>query len=334
MLAFLGGITSQVRALKEFFEDFFDAPPRASEAKALGNETSTALKELTHQLNPLAAQAPQYPFLNALIPALEKLKELTGKPYTWHLTELTRQKDTLLNMKESVIDPIRKFMSGPQKTIFDDARKFVQTQEPNFAYIEGDETAQVVASLTDSECFKGNRMQQVKTQVETLQRKVTAQIEAEIAKAKETVAALKGRLCGMAEFSALNDDQQEQVTCPFNEFNTTIERQKLIAVIRDTLRRFEESDYQRLLSQMTSWAQPAPTPKSESESRETATPDEGTKPTPPAKPEPRIEYVPSRSVKVSFDKAWLADETDVERYLESMREALLDEIRKGKRIQI
>lgn len=45
-------------------------------------------------------------------------------------------------------------------------------------------------------------------------------------------------------------------------------------------------------------------------------------------------YVPSRSVKVSFDKAWLADETDVERYLESMREALLDEIRKGKRIQI
>ena len=35
-----------------------------------------------------------------------------------------------------------------------------------------------------------------------------------------------------------------------------------------------------------------------------------------------------------FDKAWLADEADVEHYLESMREALLEEIRKGKRIQI
>ncbi|MEB8487652.1 MULTISPECIES: BREX system P-loop protein BrxC [Acidithiobacillus] len=325
---------SQVRALKEFFEDFFDAPPRSSEAKALGKETGTALQELMHQLNPLAAQASQYPFLNALTPVLEKLKELTGKPYTWYLTELTRQEDALLDMKESVIDPVRKFMSGPQKDIFDNARKFVQTQEPNFAYIEGDESAQVVASLTDPECFKGNRMQQVKTQVETLQEKVTAQIEAEIAKAKETVAALKGRLCGMAEFSALNGDQQEQVTRPFNEFNTAIERQKLIAVIRDTLRRFEEIDYQRLLSQMTSWAQPAPAPEPAPEPGKTATPDEGTKPTPPAKPEPRIEYVPSRSVKVSFDKAWLADETDVERYLESMREALLDEIRKGKRIQI
>ncbi|MBE0574417.1 MAG: BREX system P-loop protein BrxC [Desulfuromonadales bacterium] len=325
---------SQVRALKELFEDFFDAPPRSTEAKALGKETGTALQELTHQLTPMAAQASQYPFLNALKPVLEKLKELIGKPYTWYLTELTRQEDTLIDMKESVIDPVRKFMSGPQKGIFDNARKFVQTQEPNFAYIEGQETAQVVASLTDLECFKGNRMQQVKTQIETLQEKVTAQIEAEIAKTKETVAALKGRLCGMAEFSALNGEQQEQITRPFNEFNAAIERQKLIAVIRDTLRRFEESDYQRLLSQMTSWAQPAPTPEPAPETGGIATPDEGTKSTPPAKPESRIEYVPSRSVKVSFDKAWLADETDVERYLESMREALLDEIRKGKRIQI
>jgi len=325
---------SQVRALKEFFEDFFDAPPRTSEAKALGKETGTALQDLMHQLNPLAAQASQYPFLNALTPVLEKLKELTGKPYTWYLTELTRQKDALLDMKESVIDPVRKFMSGPQKGIFDNARKFVQSQEPNFAYIEGDETAQVVASLTEPECFKGNRMQQVKTQVETLQEKVTAQVEAEIVKAKETVAALKGRLSGMTEFSALNGEQQEQITRPFNEFNVAIERQKLIAVIRDTLRRFEESDYQRLLSQMTSWAQPAPAPEPSPQPGNTARTDEGTKPTPPAKPKPRIEYVPSRSVKVSFDKAWLADETDVERYLESMREALLDEIRKGKRIQI
>ena len=325
---------SQVRALKELFEDFFDAPPHASEAKALGKETGTALQELMHQLNPLAAQAPQYPFLNALMPVLEKLKELTGKPYTWYLTELTFQEDALLAMKESVIDPVRKLMSGPQKGIFDNARDFVQNQEPNFAYIQGDESAQVVASLTDPECFKGNRMQQVKTQVEILQEKVTAQIENEIVKAKDTVAALKSRLCGMAEFSALNSEQQDQVTRPFDEFNAGLERQKLIAVIRDTLRRFEESDYQRLLSQMTSWAQPAPVPELAPQPGKAATPDEGSKPTSLANPEFRIEYIPSRSVKVSFDKAWLADETDVERYLESMREALLDEIRRGKRIQI
>ena len=325
---------SQVRALKEFFEDFFDAPPSASEAKALGKETGTALHELTHKLATLAAQSSQYPFLNALTPMLEKLKELNSKPYTWYLSELPRQADTLLDMKESVIDPVRKFMSGPQKGIFDNARKFVQTQEPNFTCIDGEETAQVVASLTDQECFKGNRMQQVKTQVETLQEKINTQIDAEIAKARETVAALKVRLCSMAEFSALNDAQQEQVTRPFNEFNAAIERQKLIAVIRDTLRRFEERDYQLLLSRLTALGQSstvAETPPKIRNSEDVSKENSETEKTPTLH---IVEYIPSRAVRVNFDKAWLANETDVDLYLESMRQALLDEIRQGKRIQI
>lgn len=324
---------SQVRALKEFFEDFFDAPPRASEAKALGKETGTALQELTHQLTPLAAQSSQYPFLNALTPVLEKLKDLAGKPYSWYLTELTRQEDALLDMKESVIDPVRKFMSGPQKGIFDNARKFVQTQAPNFAYIDGDEAPQVVASLTDPECFKGNRMQQVKTQVETLQGKVTSRIDAETGKAGEAVAALKGRLCGMAEFGALSSEQQGLIIQPFDDFAATIEGESLIAVIRDAVRGFEESDYQRQLSQMATWTQPDSVFEPVSTTSGNASKDRGAS-APSVKSEPRIGYVSIRSVKVSFDKAWLADEADVDRYLESMREALLDEIRKGKRIQI
>ncbi len=325
---------SQVRALKKLFEEFFDAPPSAGDEKSIGRETGTALQELVEQLTQLAAQVSQYPFLKALTPVLAKLNELTGKPYTWYLTDLIRQEDALLEMKESVIDPLRKFMSGPQKGIFDNAREFVQTHESNFAYIDGDETAQLVASLGDPECFKGNRMQMVKTRVETLQKMVTAQIELEIGKAKEAVLALKDRLCSMVEFGALTGDQQGQIANSFNEFDAAIESQRLIANIRANLHRFEENEYQRLLSQMTIWAQPVLTPEPAVVPGGTSAPDVGIKLTPPAKLEPRIEYVPSRSIKIPFNKAWLADATDVEHYLESMREALMEEIRKGKRIQI
>ena len=325
---------SQVRALKEFFEDFFDTPPAASEAKALGKETGTALQDFMHQLTPLAAMVSHYPFLNALTPVLEKIKALTGKSYTWYLTELTRQEDALLDMKEGIIDPVRKFMGGPQKDIFDRARKFIQAQEPNFAYIEGDEAGQITGILSDPDCFKGNCMQQVKLLLETLENKVNGQIETEIAEAREMVAALKSRIEGMAEFGVLNEEQKEQISRPFDEFNAGIERQKLIAVIRDTLRRFEESEYQRLLSNMTAWAQPTPKPEPVSVPGGAATPEPSQKPKPPEKTKPRIEYVPSRNLKVSFDKAWLADEADVDKYLKSMREALMEEIQKGKRIQI
>ena len=188
-------------------------------------------------------------------------------------------------------------------------------------------------ALADPECFKGNRMQQVKILVDTLQEKVTAQIEVEITKSRDAAKALKKRLCGMAEFVALSLEQQDQITRPFTEFIQSVERQKLIAVIRDNLRRFEESDYQRLLSKMASWAQSPHVPIHSSQNKQITTPKPDSD-IAAVKPEPRIEYVSCRSIRVSFDKAWLADESDVECYLEAMREALLAEIRIGKRIQI
>ncbi|HHU0122244.1 TPA: BREX system P-loop protein BrxC [Legionella pneumophila] len=326
---------SQVRALKEFFQDFFDTPPPANEAKILGREMGIAFHNLMQELKTRAGEASKYPFLQSLTPVIEKLKELNGKPYTWYLTELIPQEDILFEMKESIIDPVRKFMSGPQKVIFDNASKFVQIQKPNFTYIKGDEAEQITTSLEDPTCFKGNQMQQVKLLLETLQTKVNAQLVEEITKGKETILALKARLCGMAEFGMLNKEQQEQLTREFNTFSANFECQDLIAVIRDELRRFEESDYRSLLSQMATWAQPTtPTLKLGPESGTSIITDKGENPSPTVKQEPQIEYVSSREVKISFDKAWLADESDVDSYLESMRESLLKEIRKGKRIQI
>jgi len=326
---------SQVRVLKEFFEDFFDAPPQASEAIALGKEIGAAFQDHLQQLSQLSAQSPQYPFLNALTPVVEKIKEITGKPYTWYLIELKHEEETLLEMKEGVIDPVRKFMTGSQRNIFDVASKFIETQIPNFAYIEGDEATRVIASLDEPDCFKGNHMQDVKILIDSLEEKITAQVDAEISKAKEAITDLNVRLRNVAEYDALNSEQQEQITRPFNEFIAAIEGQKLIAVIRDRTRLFEENEYQSQLSQMTAWARPAAetsletSPGTETGGTAAQDKDETSRP-----PEPRVEYVLSRAVNVLFEKAYLVDETDVDSYLESMREALLGEIQKGKRIQI
>lgn len=125
---------SQVRNLKEFYEDFFDDQPRGNEAKALGKETGEALQTLINQMTPLASQAALYPFLKALTPVIEKLTALSGKPYAWYLTDFLRLEDELLDFKENIIDPVRKFMNGPQKGIFDSASQFVQAQDANFTW--------------------------------------------------------------------------------------------------------------------------------------------------------------------------------------------------------
>ena len=323
---------AQLRAFMEFYENFLDKPPQANEAKALVQEFKAAMEELINEVSPLADESSQYPFLNALTPVLENLKELNGKPYPWYLTDFDNQRATLLEMKVSIIDPVRAFMTGSQKAIFDNARQFAQAQESNFSYIAGDTSARIKRSLNDADCYKGNRMQEVKTQVETLQAQVAMQVDEERTRAKADLAIRKNRLCTMPEFSKLNKEQQEQIKIPFDKCTTSIEHEELIAVIHDTLRRFEEIDYPQLLSQMTAWAQSGPVAETVSDTDNLKTTDEA--PSMPTVAQPCIEYISSRAVQIPFDKPWLADESDLDRYLESMREALLAVINKGKRIQI
>ena len=323
---------AQLRAFMEFHENFLDKPPHANEAKALVQEFKEAMQVLINEVSLLADQSSQYPFLNALTPVLENLKELNGKPFSWHLTDFVNQRAKFLEMKISIIDPVRAFMNGSQKAIFDSARQFVQAQQSNFAYIAGDTSAQVERSLNDVNCYKSNRMQEVKTRVEMLQAQLAKQVDEERTRAKADLAIRKNRLCTMPEFSKLNKEQQEQIKIPFDKCTTSIEHEELIAVIHDTLRRFEEIDYPQLLSQMTAWAQSGPVAETVSDTDNLKTTDEA--PSMPTVAQPCIEYISSRAVQIPFDKPWLADESDLDSYLKSMRVALLAEINKGKRIQI
>lgn len=320
---------SQVRALKDFHSEFFDGPAKANEAKALSQETAAALKTLQQELAELHAQAALFPFLNVLAPVLVTLKEIASKNTNWFLTELPRQQDTLLDLKEQLIDPLRKFMNGPQKAIYEEASRFVQEQEDNFAYVQGDEAEQIKAVLTDPNGYKGNRLQQAKGQLDALHQKIIDQRNGEADEARNAINGLEIRLRGTTEFSALPADKQAQLIEPFAKALHDISGQKRIAMIRDRRRRFEDQDYPQLLARLEDWSHPtgpAPSEQPVAPSGETAPPT-----TAPAA-QPHI--VAARSIAVSFDKAWLADEADLNRYLDALRQAWLKEISAGKRVQI
>jgi hypothetical protein len=320
---------SQVRGLKDFYSEFFDVPAKATEGKALARETADAFSALQHELAELHAQSAQFPFLNALAPVLLTLKDTAAKNANWFLTELPRQEDALLDLKEQLIDPLRKFMNGPQKAIFEEAIRVIQEQEDNFGYIQGDEAAQIKAALTDPNGYKGSRLQQIKGQLDTLQQKIADQRDSEAHDASATINTLESRLRNMPEYVALSADKQAQLAEPFLVATKSISGQKRIAMIRDLRRRFEEQDYPQLLGQLENYSRPALAKMPEQPAPATG----GVKPSPVATPaQPQI--IAGRSIKVAFDKAWLADETDLNSYLDALREAWLKEISAGKRVQI
>jgi hypothetical protein len=318
---------SQVRQLKDFYADFFDEPASSAEAKALGKETASAFQKLLSALTPLLAQKTQFTFLRALEEPVQQIKELCDKPYTFYLTELGAEKEKLLDLKENTFDPIRRFMSGPMKDVYEEARKFLQADEANFADVSGEEAKMIQEILDNPRCYAGNQIQQAKSLMDALKSNISKRLEEEKKKARESIDSLRTRLSGMEEYSRLSSDQQEQLGISFADFLRNLERQTLIAVIRDQVRRFEDEEYQNLLTKVSSWSEqqePVVVGVAEAVASKLAQP----------RSERKVEYVTSRSLRVAFDKAWLANEDDVDEYLAALKEAIMKEIANSKRVQI
>lgn len=317
----------QVRGLKDFYEEFFNHPPSSNEAKALAIETGNALQEKQNALRVRQTGTERFPCLSYLTTVMDKLQKAIGKPYAWYLTDLPAMAEELLEAKETILDPLEAFWSGPQLSIYRQAADFVKQDKLNFSYIEGEEAGLILAMLENPDCYKGSNIQQLKQWMEILQLKVAAQLAAERGDAESKLTSMRARLQTMPEYQRLSSEQQTRITQPFSNLLSTMSTQTLIAVVRENLRRFEEEEYPRLLTLMATLAEP---PKKDPQ----IIPPGETKIEPQKVAEAKVEYIANRAIKVPFDKAWLASESDVEEYLQSARAAFLREIHQGKRIQV
>ncbi|MFG1346539.1 BREX system P-loop protein BrxC [Xanthobacter autotrophicus DSM 431] len=321
---------AQTRKLKEFYREFFDAQPAGSEGKALGIETAEAFGALKNELAVLEAQSSRYPFLAALGSVQEAVREVTSKPYAWYLLELGRHEDRLLDLKESILDPIRRFMGGAQKAIYDEARAYLSDQSANFGY-GGDETANAIqVVLDDPNCFKGNTIQQIKGTLDALKADVDTWIATERKTALSNVEELREKLRALPEFASLTDFDRRDVEATFTGILETVANSKLIAVIRERVSGFRSSVYPALLGRVTAPPPPPAAQKGDGEAERQGFRDAVSSPPPPAQPE----YVAASALRVTYAKAYLADERDVDAYLDTLRETLVAEIRAGKRVTV
>lgn len=307
---------AQVRGLKDFYSHFFDRPANATEARALGRETSEAFRALLDEVERWQGQTGRYPFLGALAGLSTRLKGFIGKPYGFFLTELRPLEDALFDEKETVLDPIRRFMAGANKALYDEARQFLERQHDNFAEVGGD-AGRLRAMLQDPDCYKGDRMREVKAGMDALNTAIQKQLEVERQATREMVRRLQAQLQGQADYGILAAAQQHQLNEAFEVVIRTVANQFLIPVIRDTRRSFEQKTFLQLLNDMAEWAKPPkPVDKDDKDIK------------------PKVVYVAVQALHVPIQNEVLVNDEDVSAYLEALKGAMLKAIREGKRIKI
>ena len=108
---------AQIRKAKEIFNGLFDAPLEGTDARALASEWTKRLAVLLEELTKLRAQRMQYPFVAAVDGLAERVEAAKGKPTDWFFTELPKSEDALLDDKEQILDPIRRFYGRAEGNI-------------------------------------------------------------------------------------------------------------------------------------------------------------------------------------------------------------------------
>lgn len=327
----------QVRALREFYREMFDKPPAASDGKALGKEAGEAIAGLTKALADLEGKARDYPFVAAVTPVIARLREADGKPYGWYFTDLPQHEGALLDAKEQVIDPLLRFMGSTQLKIYDEARDFLSRNSDNLGYVNGGEAVAIQSALADPACYKGNAIQQVKAQLDALRRQIDSLVLAERQAATTEIEQRIGHIEGAAAKSGL-ESLPDDVRRACDAALEAVRSATLVAVIREKAAHFTSTTFPALLGKIESLSAPpltcplpgegAPKPDSKVIDGQAG----GLSGNEPAAP--KVEYVSSSHLKVAFRSPYLADEADVDAYLETYRETLLAEIRSGKRITV
>jgi hypothetical protein len=311
-----------------FYDSFFESPPSGNDAINLAQETGKAMIQLSVELNQLTQQASKYPFNEIFVYACKKLEDLSKKPYTWYLSDLNSKKDEFIKLKIDIIDPIRVFLNGPKEQIFKNVRIFMIQNDDNFSYVDSLAAFKIKEALSDPFCFSGNMMQEIKNLQGHLEDKIKKRIVCEKGIANEKVKNMELCISKTMEFNSLSYEERELIIQRFKKVYSTIETKTLISSIRDFVKSFEKVEYRNILKELRYRSQEASIRGHADQTKVPMTGEENDR------VDHQINFISISDLAPSFEKVWLENGSDVDKYLEELRRLLMEMIDKGELIQL
>jgi hypothetical protein len=297
----------QIRKLKQVHKELFHESNPHNEAKEAASLFKEKATDEWEKISSLIGRKDSYPFVEQLRPLAEMMRSLTKMDYATLITEIGSREDELLDLKEDVLDPIRQFMNGGQKEIYDRLTAFEGYNQANFDYVEASEKEVIHQAKSDPKPYLGNTMKLAKEAMDTLEDRVKNELygerDATTEKIRETIASLKSR----SEFEELNGSQQAEVLYPLQQELKKAENERFIGNLRDQRHRLSDL-YTDQLNRM----------------QELATPED--------EEEPKQQFIKLSNIHVPFNQKELKTEEDVDEYLQSLKEKMVKHIQKNHNI--
>jgi len=104
----------KTKRLKETYKDAFDEACPSKDAKDVALDFKHKVEELFVEVNQILSKRREYPFVESLESFSNFLSRLKNNDYHYFLNSISSFEDELLDTKEDLLDPIRKFLNGQQ----------------------------------------------------------------------------------------------------------------------------------------------------------------------------------------------------------------------------
>jgi hypothetical protein len=313
----------KVKVFRNFVVDFFDEGHPPKDALEIARVGAENLKDQLSLLQEMRSNY-DYPFIAQLDPAILLLQGVVGKTNEWYLTEFN-QADELLEVKESVLDPIRAFLKDGRKGIYEDVRNFLRDVNDNLEYLPKGASTQVQALLDDPAIFRGNRMVDLQGEADVLREQIAAIVENEQSKVIASIEQRRQELQQTVEFSEASEVAKARALERVDRSIEQAQAEVSIPKIKVIASNFATSTFPSLVADLAA-AGPVAVPLPGGD-------DDGSAATGEAgQPAPHQPVVSISAIMIPIAKMVLASAADVDEYVEALRAALQAEVAQGKRI--
>lgn len=312
-----------VNAFRKFVVEFTDDGVITKDPLELAHVGKELLVSKLSELKALRTGS-RFMFIDQLDKPIKLLSELTDHRSDWFITDF-RDADDLLDAKDNVIDPIKAFLNGNQRSIFENALSFMQTHQSNLTFLPAGTTDPVEFALEDAQIFRGNRTRELGKAMADLDQQIQALIEAERVVVTEKINEYWLHVPGSKEFSEATEAAQQSVTRRVQAVLDRVTHEKQIPVLRNQANQFADTIYPNILDELAA-AKPAPVtiPKPDSQPN--------TEPVTVSAPVKQSVSIKRLNLPGTGDVLETVD--DVDTYLDKLRATLLATINDNKRITL
>ena len=309
--------TAVVSGLRSFAQEFFATGQLPNDPMELADDVGKRLEDEYRTLKThLDAFGKSYPFLAVLNEPLKLLREVMGRGTEWYLDQFPARTDELLDAKQDVIDPVSQFLTGSQKTIYDDAVRLLSERKDTLRYLKTDEASRVESLLTDQNIFRGQRMKRLKDATGELRAATDRILTDESTEASDLIHERANDLRGSAAWEHATDATRTEVDRRIDVATQQVVEAVSVPVIRQLAREFDEESYDELLAVL------------EADRRQAENSAEVNRPTPPASVVVPLRQLPRPRRRM------LRTSADVDAYVDELRDILHNAVVSGKQVSL